>query len=64
MPKVVGQDQTVYKRIACRKCGAINEYAPNEERELSKGRDISGSMCVTKGFNCANCGQEVITYAD
>lgn len=64
MPKVVGQDQTVYKRATCRKCGSINEYAPNEERELYKGRDISGCMCTTKGFNCGNCGQEVITYSD
>lgn len=61
MPKVVGQDQTIYKRITCRQCGSINEYTPNEVRDLWKGRDIDGGMSVTQGFNCANCGKEVIT---
>lgn len=61
MPKVVGQDQSVYKRITCRHCGAVNEYLPNEVRILYQGRDISGSMEVTKGFNCANCSKEIFT---
>lgn len=64
MPKIVGVDQTVYKRVTCSKCGSINEYTPNEERVLYQGRDISQMMCTTKGFNCGNCGAEVITYAD
>ena len=61
MPKVVGQDQTVYKRKTCKHCGSINEYTPNEERVLYKGKDISGSTEVQYGFNCAGCGKEVIT---
>lgn len=64
MPKVIGQDQSVAKRITCRHCGAVNEYLPNEVRVLSRGRDISQTMCTTEGFNCAQCGKEVITYAD
>ncbi len=61
MPRVVGQDQSVYKRFTCRHCGAVNEYLPNEVRILYQGRDISGCMEVTKGFNCANCSKEVFT---
>lgn len=64
MPRVLAQDPSVMKRATCRKCGAINEYAPNEVRVLSKGLDISQVMCTTKGFNCAQCGAEVVTYAD
>ncbi len=64
MPKVVGQDMSVTKRVTCKGCGAINEYTPNEVRVLSQGRDISQVMCMTKGFNCGACGKEIITYAD
>ncbi|MBV2205877.1 MAG: hypothetical protein KUL87_10680 [Pseudomonas sp.] len=64
MPKVIGQDQSVTKRTTCRKCGAINEYLPHEVRILSQGRDISQVMCTTKGFNCGQCGSEIVTYAD
>lgn len=61
MPKVVGQDQTVYKRITCNHCGAINEYTPNEVRTLWSGTDYSGGSDGAKGFNCAGCGKEVHT---
>jgi transcription initiation factor IIE alpha subunit len=64
MPKVVAQDPAVTKRATCKKCGAINEYTPNEVRVLYKGRDISQCMCTTEGFNCAQCGAEVITFSD
>lgn len=64
MPKVVDQDRSIAKRATCRKCGAVNEYMPNEVRVLYRGRDISQVMCTTEGFNCAQCGAEVITRAD
>lgn len=61
MPKIIGQDTTVYKRSTCRKCGAINEYAPNEVRVLYKGKDYTGCTEVTEGFNCGQCNNEIIT---
>lgn len=61
MPKVVGQDQSVYKRITCRKCAAINEYTPNEVRVLWQGLDYGGGSDGAKGFNCANCGAQIHT---
>lgn len=61
MPKVVAQDNSVAKRITCQKCGAVNEYLPNEVRTLWSGRDYGGGSDGAKGFNCAQCGHEVHT---
>jgi len=61
MPKVLGFNQDVKKTETCRHCGAINEYVPNDVRELSRGRDIDGGLSVSYGFNCANCRKEVVT---
>ena len=60
MPVVVGRDESVYKKLTCRHCGSINQYAPNEVRTLWSGKDYSGGSAVTEGFNCVNCGEEVI----
>ena len=64
MPTVIGFVDDVKKKATCRECGAINEYVPHDVRILSRGRDISGTYCRTEGFNCANCGKEIVTYAD
>lgn len=61
MPKVIGQDTGVYERITCRHCGAINEYTLSEVRTLWNGRDYSGGSDGAEGFNCGQCGCEVIT---
>lgn len=63
MPVVVGRDESVYKKLTCRNCGSINQYAPNEVRTLREGRDYSGGSDGTEGFNCAGCGREVIVRA-
>lgn len=64
MPKVVGQDQNIYKRITCRHCGAINEYTPNEVRLLFWKTHFDLSTTHTYGFNCAECKDEVFTKID
>lgn len=61
MPVVVGKDTSVLKRITCRGCGAVNEYAPNEVRTLWSGTDYGGGPDGAKGFNCAGCGKEIQT---
>lgn len=61
MPTVIGIDQSVLKRATCRKCAAINEYAPKEVRVLWSGKDYSGGSDGAEGFNCGSCGEEVIT---
>ena len=63
MPVVVGRDESVYKKLTCRHCGSINQYAPNEVRTLREGRDYSGGSDGAEGFNCAGCGKEVIVRA-
>ena len=61
MPVVVGRDESVYKKLTCRHCGSINQYAPNEVRTLREGRDdYSVGSDSVEGFNCAGCGKEVI----
>lgn len=60
MVKIVGQDNSVAKRVTCHQCGGVNEYMPNDVRQLSKGRDISGSMCIDEGFNCGQCGKQIV----
>ena len=64
MPTVIGFTDDVKEQAPCSGCGAINEYAPNDVRILSQGRDISGTHCRTEGFNCANCNEEIVTYSD
>lgn len=61
MARVIGQDQGAAKHITHRACGAVIEYFPIDVRILRQGKDISGSPDGAKGFNCPNCGQEVIT---
>ena len=61
MPKVVGIDESILKRATCRQCGAINEYMPKEVRVLWSGTDYGGGPDGAEGFNCANCGEHVIT---
>lgn len=61
MPKVVGQDESIYKRITCKHCAAINEYLESEVRTLWNGTDYGGGPDGAKGFNCAKCSNEIIT---
>lgn len=63
MPKVLGFSEQVKKQATCKHCGAINEYTPNDVRNLYTGKDYSGGSDCRDGFNCANCGKEVTTRA-
>lgn len=63
MPNIVGKDQSIAKQITCRCCGAINEYLPNEVRILHEGKDYGGGYDRQDGFNCGNCGKEVVVRA-
>ncbi len=61
MPVAVGVDQSVAKRATCRGCGTVNEYMPNEVRNLWSGKDYSGGADGADGFNCVRCGAEIHT---
>ena len=60
MPTVIGFNPALKKQCTCKNCGAINEYVPNDVRVLYEGRDITGCYEYNEGFNCANCGKEII----
>ena len=61
MPVAVGKDQSVVKRVTCKKCGTINEYTENEVRNLWRVNDYSGKTLRADGFNCVCCGAHIIT---
>lgn len=61
MVRVVGQIDSFSKLLTCRKCGAVNEYSPKDERALHCGKDYDGVLYVQFGFNCGRCGAEVVT---
>lgn len=52
MAKVIGFDESIFKKFTCRHCGAIVQYAPNEE--LYTDRTDEG--CKIRGLHCPNCG--------
>ena len=58
MIKVVGQDDSVARRVTCRNCGAILEYTPHDLQERQT-RDISGSVDITLYVKCPRCGNHV-----
>lgn len=50
--KAIGFDPKVMKHFTCYRCGAIVEYAPNEEQATDR-RD-EGTLIY--GLYCPNCG--------
>lgn len=61
MPTIVRQNESLAKEISCKNCGGVNRYYPQEERELRRGKDYDGSSYIQYGFNCAQCGKELVT---
>jgi len=53
MAKVIGFDETKYKRFTCYSCAAIVEYAPNEVGW--NGQRDEG--CKIMGLFCPNCNK-------
>ena len=62
MPKVVGQDDSIFVRHTCPSCGAINEVYPGEIVRLETipvyGTD---KLKFWSGFICAGCDKKVYT---
>ena len=52
MAKVIGFDESVYKKFVCSGCAAIVQYAPNED----KYTDRADEGTQIKGLKCPNCG--------
>lgn len=62
MPEFIGTDTSLAKKATCKHCGSVYKYMPHEVRVLAKGRDIDQTGYVIEGFNCGNCGKEIITH--
>lgn len=52
MAKVIGYDEKIFKKFTCSECGAIVEYAPNEDQYTDK-KDEGQQI---KGLKCPGCG--------
>lgn len=60
MPKVVGFDEKIKKRVTCKHCSAINEYLPIEVK-TNTYRDYGGGSDSYDEIKCANddCGKQI-----
>lgn len=52
MAKVIGVDETKYKRFTCSECASIVQYVPNE----AKWNGSRDEGCEIHGLNCPACG--------
>ena len=52
MAKVIGFDESFLKKFTCYSCGAMVQYAPNED----KFTDRTDEGTKIKGLYCPNCG--------
>lgn len=61
MATVLGIDPAALKRVTCRKCAHVIEYAEGEVRALWTGTDYGGGPSGARGFSCPKCSQDVVT---
>lgn len=59
MPKLIGTDESVAKRVTHRACGAILEYFENETRKAKVNHDYLGDYDIVKVITCPKCGEDV-----
>ena len=59
MPKVIGFDDSVKKKVTCRHCSAIIEYVPNEVKEVH-GTDYGGGPDGMEWVDCPNCTKRAV----
>lgn len=60
MVEVVGQDESAAKFVTHSNCGARLKYFPKDIVLLWSGKDYGGGSDGAKGFNCPQCGENVI----
>ena len=61
MLKIVGVDESVYKRITCYNCASIVQYTESDISVKVCGKDYSGGSDGHEGFNCPSCGSLIKT---
>lgn len=58
MAKVVGYDQSAYKRTTCHECAAIIEYTAKDLEEKTE-TDYTGSRDLVYILRCPGCGHGI-----
>jgi len=58
MAKVVGRDESAVKRVTCRSCAAIVEYAGHEIKE-NRYTDYGGGAAGNEWIVCPGCGKDI-----
>ncbi len=58
MVEIIGEDNSIKKRITCGNCASILEYTPNEIQEITTS-DYLGDSDLIKFLNCPKCGKKV-----
>lgn len=58
MVKVVGRDESVVKKVTCRKCASVLEYTLSEVQQYTS-YDYGGGSDIVKYIKCPSCGHDV-----
>lgn len=58
--KIVGQDSSAIKETTCHSCAARLQYTKSDTRRIEHSWDYTGGKEISDGFNCPNCGKEVL----
>lgn len=61
MAKVVGVDQSRFKRCTCNGCASIIEYTMNEVSRCDY-KDYDGTSDTNYSIACPKCGKSVTVY--
>jgi RNase P subunit RPR2 len=59
MVKIVGKDESLVKRITCKRCSSILEYLPADEH-IETGRDYGGGSWAIVSIVCPCCNVKVV----
>lgn len=59
MPVVIGKDESLAKRVSCKKCGSIVEYFPIEVKSIKHSYDYLGDYSVNSGISCPCCESNI-----
>lgn len=60
MPKVVGQDPSIARRVTCKNCGSIIEYFLYEVKRHRHSYDYLGDFEISNVITCPKCNKLVV----
>lgn len=60
MPRLVGYNHTVARKITCKECDGINEYFGYEVKTMKAPKPFREDTEDWLGIECAGCGSEIL----